>query len=427
MRRRFLIQMAAADAAALVASWVLASSVVFDTPRFWLAGPTEGSLLPLLLSLLLGAVAGRIGASYWVGGSPRPSHVRGALVVLSGMTGAMTGIVFVRDIYWSRSFLLFVGAFWFALAIIYRAYKGMRPWEERLLVVSTDEELINDLRVAPNVGEVLVLRPDTVGELSAPEAGQVVVVDFKDTMGDRMAQFVSSAVLAGRRVRAFSSVYEEHTGRIPVIHLAEGWELEAPFQRVRPWLAGKRAFDLLMVVSTIVLWVPLLLLGMVVVAVMSPGPVFFKQQRVGLNGEPFTILKLRTMIVEAEDAGPKFAASDDLRIYRGGGFLRKYRIDELPQLWNVLVGDLSLVGPRPEQVPFVEEFNEAIPFYHQRHVVRPGATGWAQVNTGYANGEAETFEKLTYDLFYVKHMSPLMDLQVIFRSIRIVLRGVGSR
>lgn len=427
VRRRFLIQMAVADAFALVAALSLASLAVFSTPKFWVAGPTEGALVPLLLSLFSGAVAGRIGASYWVGAAPRPSHVRGALVVLSGMLGAMTGIVFVRDIYWSRAFLGYAGIFWLLLAILYRSYKGRRPWEERLLVVSTDEELIDDLRMSPNVGEVIVLSPDTQGELPAPEAGQVVVVDFKDAMGDRMAQFVSSAVLAGRRVRAFSSVYEEHTGRIPVVHLAEGWELQAPYQRVRPWLAGKRAFDLVMVLGTVVIWGPLLLLGMAVVAVRSKGPIFFTQLRVGLNGQPFTIVKLRTMVVGAEDAGPQFASDDDLRIYPGGAFLRKYRLDEIPQLWNVLSGDLSLVGPRPEQVPFVEDFNKVIPFYDQRHVVRPGATGWAQINTGYATGKDETFEKLTYDLFYVKHMSPLMDLQVIFRSIRIVLRGVGWR
>jgi lipopolysaccharide/colanic/teichoic acid biosynthesis glycosyltransferase len=133
------------------------------------------------------------------------------------------------------------------------------------------------------------------------------------------------------------------------------------------------------------------------------------------------------MVVGAEANGPKFASNGDERVYRGGQFLRKYRLDEIPQLWNVLRGELSLVGPRPEQVPFVDAFSKDIPFYDQRHVVRPGATGWAQVNSGYAHGELETFEKLTYDLFYIKHMSPLMDLQVILRSFRIVLRGVGAR
>jgi lipopolysaccharide/colanic/teichoic acid biosynthesis glycosyltransferase len=172
---------------------------------------------------------------------------------------------------------------------------------------------------------------------------------------------------------------------------------------------------------------PLLLIAMLIVKVASKGPVFFLQERVGLNGVPFTIVKLRSMVVGAEANGPKFASNSDERVYRGGQFLRKYRLDEIPQLWNVLRGELSLVGPRPEQVAFVDAFSKDIPFYDQRHMVRPGATGWAQVNSGYAHGKLETFEKLTYDLFYVKHMSPLMDLQVILRSFRIVVRGVGAR
>ena len=427
MRRRFLIQMVASDAATLTIACSLAAGIVFAQPRFWVAGPTVGALNPLLFALLVGAFVGRIAASYWVGVAPRPSYGRGLLVVLSGMLGAMTGIVFVREIYWSRSFLLYLGAFWLALATLYRMYKARRPWAERLLVVSTDDELIGDLRAAPNVGEVIVLSPRNSGQLPAPEPDQVVVIDFKEAMGDRMAQFVSSAVLAGRRVRALSSVYEEHTGRIPVVHLAEGWELAAPFQRARPWLAGKRAFDVVTVTVTVVVWLPLLLIGMLIVKVASKGPVFFLQERVGLNGVPFTIVKLRSMVVGAEANGPKFASNGDERVYRGGQFLRNYRLDEIPQLWNVLRGELSLVGPRPEQVPFVDAFSKDIPFYDQRHVVRPGATGWAQVNSGYAHGKLETFEKLTYDLFYIKHMSPLMDLQVILRSFRIVVKGVGAR
>jgi lipopolysaccharide/colanic/teichoic acid biosynthesis glycosyltransferase len=427
MRRRFLIQMAASDAATLAIACSLAGAVVFGQPRFWIAGPTTGALNPLLLALVVGAFVGRVAASYWVGLAPRPSYGRGLLVVTAGMLGAMTGIVFVREIYWSRSFLLYVSVLWLALATLYRMYKARRPWEERLLIVSTDEVLIEDLRASPNVGEVSVVSPLNSGQLAAPEPDQVVVVDFKEAMGDRMAQFVSSAVLAGRRVRALSSVYEEHLGRIPVVHLAEGWELAAPFQRVRPWLGGKRAFDVVTVLVTAVVWLPLLVVGMLVVRVASKGPVFFHQERVGLNGATFTIVKLRSMVVGADDHGPRFASHGDERIYRGGQFLRKYRLDEIPQLWNVLRGELSLVGPRPEQVPFVEEFSKRIPFYDQRHVVRPGATGWAQVNTGYAHGESETFEKLTYDLFYIKHMSPLMDLQVILRSFRIVLRGIGAR
>jgi lipopolysaccharide/colanic/teichoic acid biosynthesis glycosyltransferase len=133
------------------------------------------------------------------------------------------------------------------------------------------------------------------------------------------------------------------------------------------------------------------------------------------------------MDVDAESEGAQFASEADPRLMRGGAFLRKSRLDELPQMWNIVRGDMSLVGPRAEQVPFVAEFRRAIPFYDHRHMVRPGITGWAQVNYGYADDQAETIEKLTYDLYYVKHMSPMMDVKILWKSIWTVLTGAGAR
>ena len=147
-----------------------------------------------------------------------------------------------------------------------------------------------------------------------------------------------------------------------------------------------------------------------------------------IGGQPFLITKFRSMRVDAEaESGPVWAEANDPRVTRIGRFLRRTRLDELPQFWNVLKGDVSLVGPRPEQVPFVEEFAQSIPFYDHRHLVRPGVTGWAQVNYGYADGEADTIEKLTYDLYYVKHLSPWLDLQILTRSLGTVLLGRGAR
>jgi lipopolysaccharide/colanic/teichoic acid biosynthesis glycosyltransferase len=137
--------------------------------------------------------------------------------------------------------------------------------------------------------------------------------------------------------------------------------------------------------------------------------------------------KFRTMHADAEEEGPQFAAEGDPRFIRGGSFLRKSRLDEIPQLWNVLKGDMALVGPRAEQVPFVEHFRTVIPFYDHRHMVRPGITGWAQVNYGYADDQADTVEKLTYDLYYIKHMSPILDLRVFWKSVWTVLSGAGAR
>jgi lipopolysaccharide/colanic/teichoic acid biosynthesis glycosyltransferase len=133
------------------------------------------------------------------------------------------------------------------------------------------------------------------------------------------------------------------------------------------------------------------------------------------------------MTADAEDDGPQFAAEHDERLVRGGAFLRKSRLDELPQLWNVLRGEMSLVGPRAEQVAFAAQFRRAIPFYSHRHLVRPGLTGWAQVNYRYADDTADTVEKLTYDLYYIKHMSPILDLQILWRSLWTVLSGAGAR
>ena len=153
----------------------------------------------------------------------------------------------------------------------------------------------------------------------------------------------------------------------------------------------------------------------------------FRQRRVGLDGKPFVLYKFRTMRTPDDPANPQFASRDDGRLTRVGRWLRKIRIDELPQLWNVLRGDLSLVGPRPEQGRFVEYFADTIPFYSHRHLVRPGLTGWAQVNYGYADSEADTIDKLSYDLYYIKHVSPWLDLEILGKSIWTVLSGYGAR
>jgi len=223
------------------------------------------------------------------------------------------------------------------------------------------------------------------------------------------------------------SAYEAQTGRLAVVHLMEGWELTVPLSGKVPYVRTKRFTDTLLVL----LVSPLaLVLGAIISAAVkidSKGPVIFTQRRIGLEGRPFTLYKFRTMRVADDPDRPRFARRGDDRLTRVGRFLRLIRIDELPQLWNVLRGDLSLVGPRPEQGRFVEQFSDTIPFYTHRHLVRPGVTGWAQVNYGYADSEADTIEKLSYDLYYVKHISPWLDLEILGKSIWTVLTGFGAR
>jgi len=181
-------------------------------------------------------------------------------------------------------------------------------------------------------------------------------------------------------------------------------------------------------VLTLPLWLPLCLLTALAVKLDSPGPALFSQQRTGLHGRPFRLWKLRSMHhAQCEAARTRPAQPGDDRITRAGRFIRRTRLDELPQLWNVLRGDMSLIGPRPEQVPFVREFAQRIPAYPYRHWVRPGLTGWAQVQQGYTDGAAEAAVKLGYDLYYVTHYALALDLLIIYKTVRIVATGFGAR
>ena len=294
------------------------------------------------------------------------------------------------------------------------------------MIVTGEKQLAEDIRETDHADVIAVLDPTEQPPTTRFAEGVTVVVDLRAVLSDEMAQFVSSSNLAGFRTRPLVEVYEEHTGRLPMVHLAEGWEISQPVAR-SGYAPVKRAIDVLAVVITAPIW---LLLGAIVWLIVrfgSPGPAIYSQQRVGRNGKNFTLYKFRTMVDNAEEDGPQFAKVDDPRITTTGRFLRKSRLDEIPQLWNVLRGDLTIVGPRPERPMFVEEFEQTIPFYASRTIVRPGVTGWAQVKYDYADDEADTVEKLTYDLYYVKHSSLWLDLQILGMSVWTVLSGFGAR
>jgi lipopolysaccharide/colanic/teichoic acid biosynthesis glycosyltransferase len=313
------------------------------------------------------------------------------------------------------------------LGTSHRLVRRQRPWTERIGVITKEKQLADDLAEADHAEVLWVLSPDFDGPIDLPERDVTIAVDLKAVLSERVAQYLSSCDVAGYTIRPFSSIYEQHTGRVPLVHLAEGWEISAPLLEVARWLPGKRVFDVGVAILTAPLWVPLGALVAVYIKITDPGFSIFRQRRVGVNGAEFTMYKFRTMHVGSETGGPKFATPDDPRFIRGGKFLRKSRLDEIPQLWNIVRGDMSLVGPRAEQVPFVDAFRREIPFYDHRHMVRPGATGWAQVNYGYADDQAETIEKLTYDLYYIKHMSPVMDIRILWKSIWTVVTGAGAR
>ncbi|HET7882767.1 MAG TPA: TIGR03013 family XrtA/PEP-CTERM system glycosyltransferase [Acetobacteraceae bacterium] len=226
-----------------------------------------------------------------------------------------------------------------------------------------------------------------------------------------------------------ASFSEQHLGRIDLAIVKPEWLLLADgFASSRVGNAVKRMIDIGVSLALLLLTLPLMLLIALLVRLDSPGPILYRQERVGLYGVPFTLLKFRSMTADAEKAGgPTWAKKQDARITRVGGFIRRLRIDELPQVINILLGHMSMIGPRPERPQFVEQLAAAIPHYKERHYVRPGLTGWAQVNYPYGASIEDARQKLSYDLYYVKNRNLLLDMLILLATIRVILFGEGVR
>ncbi|MYC84287.1 MAG: hypothetical protein F4X18_02070 [Acidimicrobiia bacterium] len=424
MRLRFLRAQAFLDMVTLIVSMLVASMISFDTLFPWQFEPQIWSLLMIMVAGLAGAEW--VGSRLLMGGPLRPGYGRAVAVTLMVLGATALALIATR-VYFSRSFIGWTMACFVLGAVIHRAWLRSRPWTEAMVLITGEQALVDDLRDAPHAEVLSVVDPATEDRLEPLEPGVVLGVDLKAALSGRMAQYVSSCTLAGLDVRPISQIYEAHTGRMPIVALAEGWELSTPVLRTAPYLPGKRLFDILAVLVTAPITLVMAGVTAAVTRLSSPGPVIFCQVRVGRGGSHFTQYKFRSMWHEPDQQEASFTSRDDVRVVPVARTIRRFRLDELPQLWNVLKGDLSLVGPRPEQVDFVERFDRTIPFYSQRHLVRPGCTGWAQVNHGYADGEAGTVDKLTYDLFYIRHMSPWLDLEILGRSFWTVLSGFGAR
>ena len=233
----------------------------------------------------------------------------------------------------------------------------------------------------------------------------------------------------GVNVNEFSSFIERETGRIDLatvnpsfLIFSDGFSSGQVFAS-----AGKRVFDIVISLAMLVLTGPLIVLFALLVKLESKGPAFYRQSRVGLFGQRFDVIKLRSMRTDAEVAGAQWASENDPRVTRIGRFIRKVRIDELPQAWTVLKGHMSFVGPRPERPEFVSDLEEHLPFYAERHMVKPGITGWAQINYPYGASVEDSRNKLEYDLYYAKNYTPFLDLLIILQTLRVILWNDGAR
>jgi sugar transferase (PEP-CTERM system associated) len=269
---------------------------------------------------------------------------------------------------------------------------------------------------------------DDVPAMVADKGADRVVISLADSRGRLpMAAMLAMKVNQGIRFDDLASVYEECTGKIALENLRPSWLIFSNgFKRTPAYERGKSAADRVIAIAGLVIAAPVMAVVAVAVKVTSHGPVFYHQNRVGRHGRIFAVHKFRSMRIDAEAAtGPVWASANDARVTPVGRFLRRSRLDELPQLWNVVRGDMSLVGPRPERPEFVEELVRKIPLYAQRHVVKPGITGWAQVKYTYGSSVNDSLEKLQFDLFYVKNMSLALDAFIALKTIEIVLQRRG--
>ena len=255
---------------------------------------------------------------------------------------------------------------------------------------------------------------------------QAVVADLHcpDLSAD-WQRFLAACTLDGIPVYNIRQIEESLTGRVKIRHLYENdlGSLLPP----AGYMLVKRLLDILCVLTVLPFALPLMLLTAIAIRLESAGNVLFVQNRVGQGGREFKIYKFRSMRTDSEQNGAQLAQIGDSRITRVGSFIRKTRLDELPQFFNILKGDMSLIGPRPEQKVFVEQFEKSIPFYQYRHIVKPGLSGWAQVTQGYAGNTDETQVKIEHDFYYIKHFSFSLDVLIMFKTVKIILTGFGAR
>jgi sugar transferase (PEP-CTERM system associated) len=283
-----------------------------------------------------------------------------------------------------------------------------------------------------NIGRSLV-NPCVIGaaadveSIAKRERIDRVVLSLAERRGGTPARQLLNLKFAGITVEDAHRVHESLSGRIFLQRLSPSWLiLSDGFRKSAFLIASKRIFDILVSAILLILTVPLMVLVALAIWLETGSPMVFRQARTGLYGKTFEILKFRSMRQDAEKNGPKWATRNDQRITRVGRIIRSSRLDELPQLFNVFRGDMSLVGPRPERPVFCEMLEEKIPFFAQRHSVRPGITGWAQVKYQYGSSIEEGWTKLEYELFYIKHMSLTLDLAILFETVKVVLSGRGA-
>ena len=305
-----------------------------------------------------------------------------------------------------------------AFAIYFFVSRRLRP---RIAIVPTGA--VAPLRQIETVDWVMLRE----AELDRVRDCHAIVADFAH-LSDQWEAFLADAAIEGRMVYQVQQLLESLTGRVQVRHISEN--SFGSLVPARAYSAIKHLVDWLAVIALLPVLVPLLGLTALAIKLIDGGPVLFRQRRAGRGGQQFWVTKFRTMKVAGVIEDQRLAAmtdEDDVRITRLGAILRRTRIDELPQVWNILRGEMSWIGPRPEAQVLSAWYTGDVPFYRYRHVVRPGISGWAQVNQGHVAAVDDIHLKLQYDFFYIKYFSPWLDILIVFRTVRTMMTGFGSK
>jgi sugar transferase (PEP-CTERM system associated) len=419
---------------------------IVQLPTLWLA----------VFAGLIMALTGLYHAKVLIDFRIMTSHIAVSLVVLCPIVGA--GVFWWRHVlgpsmsFWEvceKAVLSWLGCI-LITRLIFLRLSDSNLFKRRVLVLGVGERASRIAKIAASdcnrtFTPVAFISPAELGSPSGsshsvggggldeimPVAyrhrAQEVVVAADDRRGLPLQQLLQCR-LSGIRVTGYLDFVERETKTVDLDALQPGWFIFSDgFRQRGAAKLVKRCFDI--VVSTLILLftLPLMLLTALLIVCDSPGPALYRQERVGLGGRPFTLFKFRSMRVDAENGVAQWAAAKDPRITLVGRIIRKLRVDELPQLFNVLRGDMSFVGPRPERPVFVQRFAQQIPFYIERHCVKPGITGWAQINYPYGASLEDARNKLAYDLYYVKNQGLFLDLVIVVQTLRVVLWADGAR
>jgi sugar transferase (PEP-CTERM system associated) len=444
----------------------LAAAVALEA-RGWPERPVTPLLLKAVVITIICQICLHYSDLYTPESQSRPGEMLARLLQSLGIASLILALL-----YWLVPGLRFrtapvVGAV-LAIVLLLLCWRQIMAWAlgwasrafpagERLLVLGSGERaltLLRELRQRPHLGlellgvvsEAMAALPEPqalagadavtvlggwqqVGDIIAAERPRRIVIAMQDRRQHLPFEPLIAARTAGIRVEEAPTLFERITGRVALNSVRPSWFLLSDgFRQSHLLRLYQRLTNLLGASLGLLLASPLMLLVAVAIKLDSPGPVIYRQARVGRGGRNFEILKFRSMRADAEkSSGPVWAQERDPRITRLGTWLRTLRFDELPQLWNVLRGDMNFVGPRPERPVFVQQFRESIPYYDVRHSVRPGITGWAQVNRDYGASLEDAREKLEFDLFYIKNVSIWLDLFILFQTTKIIALGRGAR